>query len=141
MIRQPARGLSNGSLSSNGNAAGFHGAKFQRDLEATAYAANLLTKVPQPYILGAAESSPAYSHNITTAVRRGSDATMLLIVNGNDVDRTVSVDFAPYRMGGDVVRYRLSYSYLQSDLVADTTRETITLPRGGSVIYLFLSDG
>lgn len=105
--------------------------------QATAYAAHLLTRVLQPYILGAAANSPAYSHNITTAVRRGTDATMLLIINGNDADRSVSVDFRPYRTGVDVARYRLSCSYLQSDLVADTTGETITLPRGGSVVYLF----
>src|SRR5262249_16309229 len=29
------------------------------------------------------------------------------------------------------------YSQLQSDLVPDTAGETITLPRGGSVVYLF----
>lgn len=105
--------------------------------QATAYAGNLLTKVLEPYILATAASSPAYSHNITTAVRRGSDAIILLIVNGNDGERTVNVDFGPYRTGIDVARYRLSYSELQTDVVADTTGETITLPRGGSVVYLF----
>ncbi|PYS54832.1 MAG: hypothetical protein DMG13_06290 [Acidobacteria bacterium] len=105
--------------------------------QAAGYVSNLLTKVLQPYVLGSAESSPAYQRSITTAVRRGSDATMLMIVNGNDADRTVSVDFRPYKSDAGIIRYRLSYFYLQSDLLPDSSGETITLPKGGSVVYLF----
>src|SRR5207237_7423731 len=34
-------------------------------------------------------------------------------------------------------RYRLSYFSLRSDLLPDTSSDNITLPRGGSVVYLF----
>jgi hypothetical protein len=107
--------------------------------KAAGYAANLLTKVLEPYILGTAANSPAYSRNITTAVRRGPDGIMLMIVNGSDAERSVNVEFAPYRSGGDIARYRLASAYLQSDLLRDGTGEMITLPKGGSVTYFFPS--
>jgi len=105
--------------------------------QAAGYVSNLLTKVLQPYILGTAASSPAYQRGITTAVRRGTDATMLMVVNGNDAERTVNIDFTPYKTGTAIARYRLSYFLLQSDLLPDTPGDSVILPKGGSVVYLF----
>jgi hypothetical protein len=105
--------------------------------QATAYAANLLTKVLQPYVLGTASSSPGYERNITTAVRRGSDAVMLMVVNDSDLERTVDIDFSQYKSSTDVSRYRLAPASLRTDLLPGSAGETITLPRGGSVVYLF----
>ena len=105
--------------------------------QATGYAANLLTKVLQPYVLGTAANSPAFESDVTTAVRRGSDATMLMVVNGSDAQRTLSIDFTKYKAGTYITRYRLGAASLQTDLLPDSNGEIITLPRGGSVVYLF----
>src|SRR5260370_14888123 len=105
--------------------------------QASGYASNLITKVLQPYILGSAVSSPGYARGITTAVRRGSDAMMLMVVNDNDAERSVSIDFTPYRTGAPIARYRLSYFHLQSDLLPDEGGDSVTLPKGGSAVYLF----
>src|SRR5438093_6831205 len=80
--------------------------------QASGYASNLITKVLQPYILGLAVNSPGYVRGVTTAVRRGPDATMLMVVNDNDAERNLIIDLSPYRTGTTITRYRLSYSSL-----------------------------
>jgi hypothetical protein len=105
--------------------------------KAMGYAANLLTKVLQPYVLGTALSSPAYGRNIVTAVRQGSDARMLLLVNANDWERTITVDLTPYRTGQAITRYTVSGDGLRTDELADGPADTIQLRGGESVVYLF----
>ena len=61
---------------------------------------------------------------------------MLLVVNGNDAERSLNIDFTPYKTGTAIARYRLSYFYLQSDLLPDSNGDSVTLPKGGSVVYL-----
>ena len=105
------------------------------------YAANLLTKVLQPYVLGMALSSPGYGRNIVTAVRQGSDARMLLLVNANDWERTLTVDLTPYRTGQAITRYTVSGDGLRTDELVDGPTDTIQLRGGESVVYLFPLSG
>jgi hypothetical protein len=107
---------------------------------AMAFAANLLTRVLQPFILGLALNSPAYGRNIMTAVREDQSTNkMLMIINGSDFARSVNVDFTPYKLGGDVTRYRLTARSIQSDLLPEASGESITLSDGETVVYLFFS--
>src|SRR5439155_12205430 len=73
---------------------------------AMGYAASILTRTLQPYILGKRISSPAQGRNIVTAARQGPDAKMLMIVNSWDAARRIRVDFRPYDAGFGFTRYR-----------------------------------
>jgi hypothetical protein len=105
---------------------------------AMGYAANLLTKTLEPYVLGTAINSPAYGRNIVTAARQGPGGRMLLIVNGNDYTRKVNVDFAAYTYGVGATRYELTGESMASSVrPAGTTKENVSLEAGESVIYVF----
>jgi hypothetical protein len=100
-------------------------------------AANALTGPLAPYILGTELSSPAYGPDIITAARQGPNGRMLMIVNDNDWERTISVSFAPYRYGTKVNRYRISADGINGPSPAPSSGETITLKAGETVAYLF----
>ena len=104
---------------------------------AMAFAANPLTKSLTPYILGTALTSPACGRNIVTAARQGNGARLLMAVNGNDWERTVPIDFKPYRTGQAVTRYRIRYDGIDTSVVPDGPGETISLGAGETVVYLF----
>ncbi len=107
---------------------------------AMSYSANLLTRVLEPYLLGAATHSPAFGRNIVSAVRQGADGMMLLIVNGNDWARKVPVSFGSYPHEFGTARYRLQASEIRTDLLpASQAGEEITLEAGESVAYVFPS--
>jgi hypothetical protein len=106
--------------------------------QAMGFAANLLTQVLQPYLLGAALNSLAYGRNLTSAARHSPDGNMLLIVNGNDWGRAIHVDFESYQLGFGAARYRLSASRIATDaLPAGQNGDTLTLASGESVAYIF----
>ncbi len=99
--------------------------------------ANLLTHVLEPYLLGAARSSPAYGRNIVTAVRQSAAGLMLLVVNGNDWTRSIPVDLRPFGGAGSVARYRLRASSIGTDLLPRAqTIDKIDLEAGESVVYI-----
>lgn len=104
---------------------------------AMAYANNLITQVLEPYVLGTSLSSPGLGRNIVTALRRGPDRDMLLIVNGNDFEREVRVDLARFGATNAVSRYYLSPFGIATDLLTDARTDRITLGNGESVVYLF----
>ena len=104
--------------------------------EANGLANALLTQVLAPYLLATAQSSPGYGRNIVTAVRRGSDALLFLLVNTTDIPQTLALDLSPYQSGRPMARYDLTYNQLQTTQIADTSGETLTIPRGGAVAYL-----
>ncbi len=117
---------------------------------AMAYAANPLTTTLTPYVLGTAIDSPSYGGNptppvgwgpyfanIITAVREGSNALMLMIVNDNDFARTLPVNFTPYRTGNSITRYQIRSDGISTDVLPDESGETITLGAGASAVYLF----
>ena len=103
-------------------------------------AANALTGPLQSYILATALNSPAYGPNIISAVRQGQNGQMLMIVNDNDWQRTISVDFTPYNYGNHITRYLISSEgTLGSSLVSPSQGETITLSAGETVAYIFFA--
>ncbi len=101
------------------------------------YAANLLTKVLQPYLLGMPLNSPALGRNIVTGARQAAAGRMLIIVNGSDGARQVSVDFRPYQLGNGAVRYRVNDTYIKTATVAAGDGETVQMESGETVVYLF----
>jgi hypothetical protein len=100
-------------------------------------AANALTGVLQPYILGAALTSPAMGRNIVTAVRTSATGTMLMVINDNDWDRSLFVDFTPYANGSPITRYLTNYDGTQSSTLAASSGEVIDLNAGETVFYVF----
>ncbi len=101
-------------------------------------AANALTGPLQSYILATALNSPAYGPNIISAVRQGQNGQMLMIVNDNDWQRTIFVDFTPYGHNNKIVRYLVnSDGILGPSSVASAQGETITLSEGETVAYIF----
>lgn len=100
-------------------------------------AANALAGPLAPYILGTELSSPAYGPNIITAARQGPNGRMLMIVNDNDWERTISVSFESYRYGAKVSRYRIGAGGINGPSPAPSLGETITLMNGETVAYLF----
>ena len=100
-------------------------------------AANLLCGVLEPYLFATALNAPAFGRNIVTAAREGDNGRMLLIVNGNDWPRTISVDLANLDYGNGATRYMLSSSRVRSGSVEGVSKETITLGQGESVAYIF----
>ena len=57
-------------------------------------------------------------------------------VNGNDWERKVTVDLAPYRNGNPVTRYVVSGTGIATALVPDASSNTVTLPPGATAVYL-----
>ncbi len=100
-------------------------------------AANALTNLLSPYLLATALNSPAYGPNIVTGARQGQNGRMLMIVNDNDWQRTVSVDFTPYRYSKKVASYRISSDGISGPSSAPFLGETITLTAGETAVYLF----
>jgi Bacterial Ig domain len=107
------------------------------DWRAMAYAAKPLTTTLAPYVLGRALSSPAYGENIVSAARQGRGARMLMIVNDNDWERTLRINFTPYRYGYNITRYRINSRGIATKVLTDRPGETMTLAAGETVVYLF----
>ena len=103
---------------------------------AIGYGANLLTKRLEPFILGKALSSPVLGENIVTAVRQSDQGILLMAVNGNDWERTVTVNLAPYRNGNPVTRYVVGGTGITTALIPDASSNTVTLQPGATVAYL-----
>ncbi len=103
---------------------------------AIGYGANLLTKRLEPFILGKAQSSQVLGENIVTAVRQNDQGILLMEVNGNDWERTVTVNLAPYRNGNSVTRYVVGGTGIATALIPDASSNTVTLPPGATAVYL-----
>lgn len=104
-----------------------------------AYAANLLSKTMEPFILGTALSSPALGENIVTAARRSERGTLVMAVNGNDWNRKIAVDLARFRNGSAITRYVVGGSGIQATVITDRPSDTVDLSPGASVLYLIPS--
>jgi hypothetical protein len=100
-------------------------------------AANALTGVLQPYILGAALSSPAMGRNIVTAARTSLAGTMLMVVNDNDFDRNLFVDLSPYTNGSPITRYLINYDGMQTSVLAPASGDLVSLSGGETAAYVF----
>jgi hypothetical protein len=103
--------------------------------QAMSAAANALTGVLEPYILGTPQNSPAFGRNIVTAVRASANGSMLMIVNDNDWKRTLYVDFKPF--GPTIGRYVINFQGSQYTYLSGASAESITLNEGETVAYLF----
>jgi hypothetical protein len=101
------------------------------------YASALMTKVLQPYLLSSPASSPALGRNIVTGVRKAANGTMLMVVNAWDADRTLNINFAPYKFGNGATRYRVGDTWLKTAILPDENGETITLAPGETAVYIF----
>jgi hypothetical protein len=62
---------------------------------------------------------------------------MLMIVNAWDGNRTINVDFTPFRFGFGATRYLVNDTWLKTALLPDQAGETITLASGETVVYVF----
>ncbi len=82
-------------------------------------------------------SSPAYGRNITTGVRKAATGNMLMVVNAWDSNRTINIDFTPYRFGFGATRYLVNDTWLKTALLPDEAGETITLAAGETAVYIF----
>ena len=107
--------------------------------DAMSYASKFLTTIVKPYILTDQVNSPALGRNILTAVRHGAQGTMLLVVNDNDWDRTLPVDFRSYMHGGRNLRYIVGADGIRGPLAVSGENDTLHLFAGESGIYLFES--
>jgi Bacterial Ig domain len=103
---------------------------------AMAYSANMLTKRLEPFILGKALSSEALNENIVTAVRQSDQGILLMAVNGNDWERRVTLDLAPYRNGNPVTRYVVSGTGITTTVISDNSSNAVDLQPGAAAIYL-----
>ena len=101
------------------------------------YAAALMTKVLQPYLLSPPATSPALGRNIITGVRKAAAGNMLIVVNAWDGDRMLNIDFTPYKSGFGSTRYRVNDTSLKTALLPDENGETITLASGETAVYIF----
>jgi hypothetical protein len=90
-----------------------------------------------PYLLAVPLNSPAYGPNILSAARQGAHGRMLLIVNGNDWTRTLTVDLAPFSYGGTDTRYYVSAYGNRKNELSYRTHDLVTLGPGDSVAYIF----
>jgi hypothetical protein len=116
----------------------FAGDQNSREIwKAMGYAANLMTKRLQPFLLGVAASSPGAGENIIAAVRKSDDGVLLIAINGNDGDRTVSFDLTPYRTRNAIARYLASASGITATLLPNTAQDETVLGPGEAVVYLF----
>ncbi len=106
--------------------------------QAMGYASNLLTRVLQPFLLAVAGSAPTYGRNITTSVRQSPEGKMLMIVNGNDWPRTITVPFNSYAASFGTARYCLQATGISvASLPASQATDTLTLAGGETVVYIF----
>jgi len=107
---------------------------------AMSYAANVLTKVLQPYLLGSAITSPGLGRNIVTGARSSPAGRMLSVTNAWDGARTLRFDLRPYALGGEYAVYRVSETGIQT---AAGTRldEEVNLGPGETAVYVFPSTG
>jgi hypothetical protein len=109
----------------------------QGNWRAMSSAANALTRVLAPYVLGTALNSPAMGRNIITAARQSADGSMLMVINDNDWERTLFVDFTPYASGSPISRYLIDYNGTQNSTFSTSSGESIDLKGGETVVYLF----
>jgi hypothetical protein len=103
---------------------------------AMAYSANLLTKRLEPFILGKALPSQVSGENIVTAARQSDRGILFMEVNGNDWERTVTLNLAPYRNGNPITRYVVSGAGIATALISDAASNTVDLQPGATAIYL-----
>jgi hypothetical protein len=109
----------------------------QGNWQAMSNAAKALTGVLAPYFLGTALNSPALGRNIITAARQNSGGSMLMVVNANDWERTLFVDFTPYASGSNISRYLIDYNGTQTSALSTSSGESIDLKGGETAVYLF----
>jgi hypothetical protein len=109
----------------------------QENWRALSNASRLITRLT-PYLFGVALNSPAYGQGIVTAARRGSDGTMLMVINDNDWPRTIGLDFGSYTSTGQLTRYLIN-----ADSVSRSSyrrmHESATLRAGEAAVYVFPS--
>ena len=101
------------------------------------YAANLMSKFLQPYLLGTALNSPALGRNFVTGARQAASGKMLTVVNAWDGARQVALDFRPYKSGFGATRYRINDTYIKVAALADSDGESIVMDSGETLVYLF----
>lgn len=101
------------------------------------YVTNLLTKTLQPFILGTPVSSPALVDNIITAARQSESGMLLMVINGNDWERTVAIDLTPYRTGLPITKYRVRGKGIESGVMPDSGVDRVAMGEGETVVYLF----
>jgi hypothetical protein len=106
---------------------------------AMAYAANLLTKTLEPFLLGTGLSSPALGENIVTAARRSERGVLVMAVNGNDWDRRIAVNLGSFHNGNPITRYLVQATGIETAVISDAVSDTIDLSSGATVIYLIPS--
>ena len=109
----------------------------QENWRAMSYAARMITQVMAPYLFGVALNSPAYGQGIVTAARQSRNGRMLMIVNDNDWDRTVTADFTPYANSHGGIRYRITSDGISTSSRLPRAGETLTLMPGETAVYLF----
>ena len=109
----------------------------QGNWQAMSSAANALTGVLAPYVLSTALNSPALGRNIVTASRQSANGSMLMVINDNDWERTLFVDFSPYANGSQISRYLIDYNSTQQNMLSSSSGESIDLKGGETVVYLF----
>jgi hypothetical protein len=113
----------------------------QSNWQAMSAGANLLTKVLEPYLLGMVRNAPAYGRNILTAVRENDQGFLLLVVNGNDWARALTLDLSPYNSGSGAARYRLSPAGVSANPVVGVSTDSVRLEAGESLAYIFPKPG
>jgi hypothetical protein len=114
--------------------------RIKANWQALASASTALTTLLTPFVLGNPLNSPAYGRNIVTAVRQASKGKMLMIVNDNDWQRTLSVDLTPYRTNRltTATRYLVNADgIVKASLPRATTHDLLTLAGGETAVYLF----
>lgn len=116
-----------------------HDDTVQRNWRAVSSAAQALTGILEPYILASEVSSPSLGRNIVTAVRHSSRGTLLLIVNDNDWERIIPVDFKPYLRRSKPVRFIISADGIRGPVQVSADSEGLRLEAGESAAYLFNS--
>jgi hypothetical protein len=62
---------------------------------------------------------------------------MLMVVNANDWERTLFVDFTPYASGSNISRYLIDYNGTQTSALSTSSGESIDLKGGETAVYLF----
>ena len=96
-------------------------------------AVNALT----PYLLANPLNSPAYGRNIISTARQGTSGRLLLIVNDNDFERTIPVDFTPFMYAGGSVMKKLVSAETTTNAAIVGSGESLTLDAGQAAAYVF----
>ena len=106
-----------------------------QSISSAANAINILT----PYLLATPLNSPAYGRNIVTAARQGGNGRLLLVVNDNDFDRTVPVNFDSLAYDNGVITKYLvgDEHFTRTMLRGSASGDAVTLGRGESAAYVF----